>query len=177
MLTKSSDRAVPGIIGLSVVILLFLFWWIYQKEAPGTFDGHWSSYLPYLNAFLNGMAAVFLVCGFVAIKNKKIELHKRLMVTTTFISGLFLISYLTYHHFQGDTKFLGQGLIRYLYFGILISHILLSIVQVPLIFLTLYFAFTQKLEKHKKIARWTFPIWLYVSVTGVLIFLFLNLTQ
>ena len=96
------------------------------------------------------------------------------MFSATFTSALFLVSYITYHHFHGDTKFVAVGTIRPIYFGILISHILLSAIQVPLILSTLYLALTRKFVKHKKIARITFPIWLYVSVTGVVIFIMLS---
>jgi putative membrane protein len=96
------------------------------------------------------------------------------MLLATFTSALFLVSYIAYHHFHGDSKFLAQGWIRPVYFTILISHILLSVVQVPLILTTLYLAYSKNFVKHKKIAKITFPIWLYVSVTGVLIFIILK---
>jgi putative membrane protein len=96
------------------------------------------------------------------------------MYAATITSALFLLGYISYHHFHGDTKFIATGAIRPLYFGVLISHILLSATQVPLILSTLYFALTQQFVKHKKTAKITFPIWLYVSVTGVIIFIFLK---
>lgn len=97
-----------------------------------------------------------------------------MMASATLSSALFLVCYIIYHSYQGDTKFLAEGLIRPVYFFILISHILLSMVAVPLVLLTLWFAITQRFTSHKKIARWTFPIWLYVSVTGILVYFVLH---
>ncbi len=162
-----------AIFTLSFFVVLFLFWFIYFKpEAQTAYE--WTKLLPAVNATLNTLCSMFLVAGFVAVKKKKIKLHITLMSLATVISALFLVSYLTYHHFQGDTKFVAQGIVRPIYFAILISHIILSIIQVPMIFITLWNAFTSNVEKHMKWARFTFPIWLYVSVTGVLIFLFLK---
>jgi putative membrane protein len=174
--TTNSDRKVFGIIGfLSFFILAFLTWLIYFKTgADLAGEQLWVNSLPALNAFFNALTAIFLVTGLVLIKRNKIDWHKRFMFAATGTSALFLISYITYHHFHGDTKFIAIGFIRPLYFGILISHILLSVVQVPLILATLYLAITKSFVKHKKFARVTFPIWLYVSVTGILIFVFLK---
>jgi putative membrane protein len=171
-----SDKIIFSIIGfLSAVVIGFLFWLIYFKEASGAATSNWVAYLPILNAFLNTLTSMFLIVGYIFIKNNHKELHKNAMYSATLTSALFLISYVTYHHYQGDTKFLGQGYIRPIYFFILISHVLLSIVQVPLILSTLYLAITKNFVKHRKFALITFPIWLYVSVTGVLIFIILKL--
>ncbi len=170
-----SENTVFGIIGLlSAAVIGFLFWLIYFKTGANVGDNGWVSSLPGLNAFLNALTATFLVTGFYAIKKNDRALHTKLMLAATLTSACFLLSYVTYHHYQGDTKFLATGWIRPVYFFILITHILLSIVQVPLILSTLYLAFTKKFQKHKKVARYTFPIWLYVSVTGVLIFVILR---
>lgn len=171
----SGDKKVFGIIGLlSAIVIGFLFWLIYFKANATGYDQGWVSSLPALNAFLNTLTSVLLVNGYVLIKRNRIDLHKKAMLAATVTSALFLLSYIAYHHYHGDTKFLGQGLIRPVYFFILISHILLSIVQVPLILSTLYLAFVKNYTRHKKFARITFPIWLYVSVTGVLIFIILK---
>lgn len=173
---KSDDKSVFIIIGvLSFLVILFLIWLIYFKPAAQlTGEVLWVSSLPALNAFLNTLTSVFLITGLVFIKQNKIQWHQRAMFAATGTSALFLISYIAYHHFHGDTKFIATGMIRPIYFGILISHILLSILQVPLILSTLYLALTKKFIRHKKVARVTFPIWLYVSVTGVLIFILLR---
>ncbi len=157
----------------SLLIIGFLFWLIYFKTAS-VHSLSWVGELPALNAFLNALTATFLITGYRFIKKGEKEKHKILMLLATFSSALFLCSYITYHHFHGDTKFIATGSIRIMYFGILISHILLSIVQVPLILITLYLAFAEKFVRHRTFARITFPIWLYVSVTGVLIFVFLK---
>ena len=170
-----SEKTALGIIGvISAAVLGFLFWLIYFKTGADVDSTGWVSYLPVLNAFLNALTATLLISGYVAIKWNDINLHKYLMLAATTASACFLISYITYHHYHGDTKFLGTGVIRPIYFSILISHILLSMVQVPLILTTLYLAFMKNYVRHKKIARITFPIWLYVSVTGVLIFIILR---
>jgi putative membrane protein len=172
----NSDKKVFGIIGiLSFAILAFLTWLIYFKPgADLSGEISWVNSLPALNALLNSLTSIFLVTGLIFIKKNKIDWHKRAMFAATGTSALFLISYITYHHFHGDTKFVAIGLIRPIYFGVLISHILLSVVQVPLILSTLYLAFTKNFQKHKIVARITFPIWLYVSMTGILIFIFLK---
>lgn len=170
-----SDKTVFGTIGLiSAGVIAFLFWLIYFKTGAQFDATGWVSYLPGLNACLNAMTATLLISGYVAIKGNDLRLHKILMISATVMSACFLVSYISYHHFHGDTKFLATGPIRPIYFSILISHILLSIVQVPLILTTLYLAYVKNFARHKKFARITFPIWLYVSITGVLIFIILK---
>ena len=159
---------------VSASVLIFLAWLIYGKEAATT-HAHWAAWLPALNSLLNATTTILLILGYRAIKAKQTERHIKLMLSATLTSGLFLVSYITYHHFQGDTKFLAQGFVRPVYFTILISHIVLSIPLVPMVFTTLYHAFKKNHQKHKAIAKKTFPIWMYVSVTGVLIYVFLKL--
>lgn len=171
---KNETKAVVFLLFASVLILVFLFWWIYGKQ-PVEVQSSWVNLLPFLNALMNSLTAVFLIFSFRAIKRKNIILHRNLIFSALGASAIFLISYLLYHHYHGDTKFLREEpLIRYTYFTILISHILLSIVQIPCILLTLYYAFSGNVIKHKMFAKFTFPIWLYVSVTGVLVFYFVN---
>lgn len=160
---------------LSIGIFIFLFWWLYAKESASSQGLTWVQYLPYLNCTLNLLTAVLLCVGLSFIKAGKQKLHRNTMITAGLTSALFLVSYLTYHHFQGDTKFLGQGLIRPIYFFTLISHIVLSMAQVPLILATFTFAFMGRWTTHRKVAKITFPIWLYVSITGVLIFFMLKI--
>lgn len=158
---------------LSGFITLFLVWFIYFKPEAAV-KMWWVNYLPLLNAILNSISATFLCLGYRYIKNKNISAHIKCMSGATVTSALFLISYLLYHHYHGDTKFIAQGLIRPTYFVILISHVLLSIIMLPMILITLWNALTGSFKSHKKWAKWTLPIWLYVSVTGVLIFIFLR---
>lgn len=131
------------------------------------------SQLPHLNALLNTTSAILLVCGYRFIRQGRINAHRNCQVSAFVISILFLTSYLTYHYYHGDTKFLGQGIVRPFYFAILISHIVLAIVIVPLVLITLYRAARSDFLRHRKIARWTLPLWLYVSVTGVIVYLML----
>ena len=131
------------------------------------------SYLPHLNAILNSTSAIFLIAGYVFIKRGRIDRHKKCQITAVVTSTLFLISYLTYHYYHGDTRFLGQGIIRPIYFAILITHVILAIVIVPLVLITLYRALRLDFIRHRRIARWTLPLWLYVSVTGVIVYLML----
>ena len=129
--------------------------------------------LPFINACLNMLSSVFLILGFIAVKKKKIELHKKYMVTAFCTSALFLACYLYYHFTAGHFKFTGEGTIRTIYFIILVPHILLAMVMVPMILMTFYHGFKDNQAKHRKIAKVTLPIWLYVSLTGVILYLYI----
>jgi len=129
--------------------------------------------LPTVNAILNAMSACFLICGYAFIRKRKIAAHRNCMLTAMTVSALFLISYLIYHSQVGATKFSGTGWVRPVYFAILISHTILAAVIVPMAIITLYRALRKDFQRHRRIARWTLPLWLYVSVTGVLIYLML----
>jgi len=131
------------------------------------------SFLPHLNALLNSTSAVLLVTGFVLIRRQRVRAHRNCQVSAVVTSTLFLASYLTYHYYHGASRFPGQGIVRPIYFTILISHTILAIVIVPLVLVTLYRAARGDFIGHRKIARWTLPIWLYVSVTGVIVYLML----
>lgn len=159
---------------LSALLLIFLFWLIYFKEAASAHDYHWVSLLPTLNASLNTLCFIFLILGHRFIKKGHRVAHIASMLAATCTSVLFLISYILYHHFQGDTRFLTEGWIRPVYFFILISHILLSLPLVPMVLTTLYKASFKKWESHKRWAKLTLPVWLYVSLTGVLVYIFVN---
>lgn len=129
---------------------------------------------PEVNASLNGCATVLLSLGYVCIRLKKVPLHRLCMASAFLVSAVFLASYLTYHFKTGArTPFGGHGVWRELYYTMLISHILLAIVVVPLILRTLYLAIRARYAQHRAWARWTFPIWYYVSITGVLVYFFL----
>ena len=131
-------------------------------------------YLPMLNAFLNGTTSVLLVAGFIAIKNGKKETHKRIMLTALVLSVLFLLSYVKYHALTESTPFGGEGTIKTIYLFILLTHIVLAIVIVPLVLISFIRALSSKFDKHKKIARITLPLWLYVTVTGVVVYLMIS---
>jgi uncharacterized membrane protein YozB (DUF420 family) len=129
--------------------------------------------LPALNAALNGTSAIFLTVGYVLIRRRRIVLHKRCMLAALVTSTLFLVSYVIYHANTGSRPFNGTGSVRYLYFSILISHVLLAMTILPLALLTAARGLRAQYQRHVKIARWTLPVWLYVSVTGVVIYLML----
>lgn len=131
------------------------------------------SYLPHLNAFLNGTSAVLLFTGYTFIRSRNVIAHRACQIAALVVSLLFLASYLTYHYNHGSTRFLGTGLVRPIYFTVLTSHTILAIVIVPLVTLTFYRAFRGDFLRHRRIARITLPLWLYVSVTGVIVYLML----
>ena len=124
-----------------------------------------------LNASLNGASAVLLACGYVAIRSGKIAVHKAFMISAFAVSSIFLGSYLLYHYRVGHVAFQGQGWIRPVYFVLLTTHTVLAVVIVPMILVTLRRAWLEKFDRHRIIARWTLPLWFYVSVTGVIVYL------
>ncbi len=130
-------------------------------------------YLPTLNALLNATSAALLMLGVKQIYAKNVEAHKRFMVSAFVVSTLFLISYLVYHFNVGSVGFTGTGWIRPVYFLILITHSVLAVLVPPMAIITLYRAWRGDFERHRRIARWTYPIWLYVSFTGVIVYLLL----
>ena len=132
--------------------------------------------LPHVNALLNATSGIFLITGYVLIRRRRIKAHRRIMIAAFIASIIFLISYVLYHSLlayylgQGPTKFKGEGMIRPVYFFILITHTFLAIIIVPFVIITLRRGLKGNYDKHRRIARWTFPLWLYVSVTGVIIY-------
>lgn len=131
--------------------------------------------MPALNASLNALSGVFLLIAYVLIRQKKVAAHRRFMLAACSTSVLFLVSYLTYHYLKGGvvTKFAGTGALRTLYLTILTTHTILAVVIVPMAILSVWNGLKMRVEKHRRIARWTFPLWMYVSVTGVLVYFFL----
>ncbi len=151
----------------------FLVWLIYIKDAPENLSSG-ESVLPAVNAALNALSACCLVAGFTAIRKARVQTHRRFMIAAFLSSTLFLITYIIYHNAHGDTPFQGRGIVRPVYFFILISHILLTTIALPMILTTFFLALKGRFAAHKRIARFTFPAWLYVSVTGVMIFFLLK---
>ena len=129
--------------------------------------------LPALNALLNSTSAILIAFGFYFIRRKRIHAHKLCMLAALGTSALFLISYLTYHYHAGSVRFTKEGWLRAVYFPILISHVFLAAIVLPMILRTAYLALTGRFEKHISLARWTFPTWMYVSITGVVVYLML----
>jgi putative membrane protein len=129
--------------------------------------------LPAVNAFLNATSAVLVVLAYRAIRRLEIQRHRALMLSAAATSALFLVSYLTYHAQVGSVHFTAQGLPRAVYFAVLVSHTILAVVTLPLVLRTLYLGLKRRDDRHRRIARWTLPIWLYVSVTGVVVYIML----
>ncbi|MGE5244906.1 MAG: DUF420 domain-containing protein [Betaproteobacteria bacterium] len=129
--------------------------------------------LPAVNASLNALSAILLVIGYVMIRTRRIELHRRVMIAAFVTSSLFLACYLVYHAKVGNVRFMRQGIVRPVYFTILITHVTLAALVLPLALVTLSRALKARFPQHRRIARWTLPVWLYVSVTGVLVYVLL----
>jgi uncharacterized membrane protein YozB (DUF420 family) len=129
--------------------------------------------LPAINAALNATSAILVGLGLYFIHRKNIRAHKACMITALFVSALFLTCYLVYHYHVGSVRFAKQGWLRSVYFPLLVSHTILAVVIVPMVLRTVYLAFTNRFREHTRIARWTFPLWMYVSVTGVVVYLML----
>ena len=168
-MTTTSTKYNKWIVFLSIAIPLLvaiLFGVKIDVELP--------IFLPPIYASINALTTVILVVAFWAIKNKKVKLHERLMKTAIIFSGLFLVLYVAYHMTSESTKFGGDGSLRISYFIILISHILLSIVVIPFVLITYVRAITNNIELHKKIAKFTFPLWLYVAMSGVVIYVLIS---
>ena len=136
--------------------------------------GSWTSVLPHAIGAINTLTSILLVVGMISLKAGKIQLHRYSMTSAFVLGGLFLVCYVTYHLSNPSTSFGGTGLIRNFYYFVLVSHIALSIVVLPLVLRAFYFALTEQFQRHKKIAKFAFPIWLYVSVTGVLVYLMIS---
>jgi putative membrane protein len=169
-----TPRPVVGaIVVVSGVAVSFLLWLVYMHHASAVFAGRWM-FLPALNALLNGLCAIALCVGLYFIKHQKREAHRTSMLLAFAFSSVFLVSYIANHALHGDTIFPGHGPVRTLYLSILASHIILSIVALPMVLTTFFFSLTGRFAMHRRIACVTFPIWLYVSITGVAVFVFLK---
>lgn len=170
---RRRDRWVlPGVGILSFLVVVGVGFLLIGRQVPVEKEATVSG-LPAVNAFLNGTSAVLLTIGYLCIRRRRVTGHKMCMGTAFGVSCLFLVSYLTHHYQVGSVPFSGQGWIRPVYFAILLSHILLAALIVPLALTTLYRALSAQFDRHVTIARWTFPIWLYVSVSGVVVYLML----
>ncbi|APY11266.1 hypothetical protein BWZ22_08425 [Seonamhaeicola sp. S2-3] len=131
-------------------------------------------FLPPIYACINAVTALVLVLAFIAIQKKKIKLHERLMKFAIILSALFLLMYVAYHMTSDSTKFGGDGFIKYFYYFILITHIVMSVAVIPFVLITYVRAITNNIERHKKIAKITFPLWLYVAITGVVVYIMIS---
>lgn len=167
---RTKDRWVISGIGiLSLLVVLTVGFLLLGRQAQVRSDYALSS-LPAVNAFLNGTSAVLLTVGYFFIRQKRVKVHMGCMLSAFGVSCLFLVFYLIHHYQVGSVPFGGKGWIRGVYFFLLITHIILAALIVPLALTTIYRAWSEQFDKHVKMARWTLPIWLYVSVTGVVLY-------
>ena len=170
---QTNPRPVVGtIIVVSGLAVSFLLWLLYVHHASADFAGRFM-FLPALNAVLNGLCAIALCTGLYFIKHQNREAHRSSMLLAFAFSSVFLVSYIVNHALHGDTIFPGHGTVRTAYLSILASHVILSIVALPMVLTTFFFSLTGRFTMHRRIARFTFPIWLYVSVTGVIVYFML----
>jgi len=174
--TDNTKPAIGAIIAISATATIFLFWLIYMHPAADA-SGTQFAFLPALNAILNGLSAIALLIGFTFIKAKKIPQHRAAMMTAFVFSTLFLVSYIAHHALHGDVRYPATAAFRTLYLWLLTSHIILAIVALPLVLVTFFFSLTGRIRQHRSVARWTFPLWLYVSVTGVITYVMLRLAM
>jgi putative membrane protein len=167
------DRIALPIIGILSLVVVLAVGVLLLGHTPGRGGRADVAALPALNAILNGTSAVLLACGWVAIRRRRIAVHRACMLGAFSVSVLFLVSYVVYHALAGSRPFTGQGWIRPVYFAILISHVVLAAAMVPFVLTTLYRALGADFPRHVRLARVTLPVWIYVSVTGVLVYLIL----
>ena len=170
-----SRRAIAAILAISAAATLFLFWLIYIHPASASSDEF--AFLPALNAIFNGLAATSLLVGYAFIRARKIRQHRAAMITAFVFSSLFLVSYILHHALHGDIRYPAHAALRQVYLPLLASHIVLAVVALPLVLVTFFFSLSGRIPQHRKVARWTFPLWLYVSVTGVLTWVMLRLAR
>ncbi len=165
-----TNRRVINILSIAIPVAVALLIGIRQKLPLG----EWTSVLPHVIGGLNAVTSVLLVAAVVAIKQRKVELHRKLTTSAFVLGAVFLLTYITYHISNPSTSYGGEGAVRYVYYFLLISHILLSIVVVRYVLLAMYYALTQQFNDHKRIVKIAFPIWLYVSVSGVVVYLMIS---
>jgi len=171
-ISKVDKIAIPTIITLSILVPIVVVILMLLPERTNLFGVDVGTF-PFFHAVINGLTAILLFVGYRLIKQQKKQLHRNVMITAFLLSAVFLVSYVLSKISIDPVPFGGDGIIRPIYFFILISHIVLSGIIIPLVLFTMYRGLTGEYEKHKKIARWTFPIWMYVAITGVLVYLFM----
>jgi len=174
---KANTRpAILAILAISAAASLFLLWLIYQHPAADSASAR-LTFLPALNAILNGLSATALVIGFTFIRSRNIAAHRASMITAFIFSTLFLVSYILHHYLHGDVRYPVHAAYRSVYLPLLASHIVLATAALPLVLITFFFSLSGRFAQHRKVARWTLPLWLYVSVTGVITYVMLRLAQ
>jgi len=171
--TPPAKAPIAALILISAAASAFLFWLIYIHPPAQEYATR-LLFLPALNALFNGMSAIALAIGFSSIRKRNIAAHRAWMLTAFAFSVLFLVSYTINHALHGEMRFAGHGPVRTAYLALLVSHILLSVIALPMVLITFFFSLTGRFPQHRKIAPYTFPIWMYVSVTGVVVYVMLT---
>jgi putative membrane protein len=166
---KETNLIINGLsIGIPVVVALLLM--IRTKWDLGS----WTRSIPHVIGLINTFTSLCLIIGIIAQRTKRIRLHQKMMTTAFCLGGVFLVCYVTYHMTNPSTKYGGEGVLRYIYYFVLLTHIILSLAVLPLVLRAFAWAVTGQIEKHRRVAKWAFPIWLYVSVTGVIAYLMIS---
>jgi putative membrane protein len=168
--------AITAILAVSAAATIFLFWLIYVHPAADAASTRFG-FLPALNALLNALSAIALLIGYTFIKARHVTAHRAAMITAFASSTLFLVCYILHHALHGDVRYPAHAALRPVYLPLLASHIVLAVVALPLVLVTFFFALSGRIAQHRKVARWTFPLWLYVSLTGVITYAMLRLAR
>lgn len=166
---RKANRVI-NILALAIPLAVAVLLGVRQKVDLGS----WTTYLPHINGVINSLTAILLLIGLYFIKQKNVEAHKRTMLTAFVLGSFFLVSYVLYHLTNESTPFGGKGWVRPIYFFLLVSHIVLSIVVVWFVLRAVYYALSGQIGKHKQTVKYAFPIWLYVSITGVVVYLMIR---
>lgn len=170
-----NDKLVFRLIFTISIVVFLLVLVLNRKVLPTPVSVPDFAYLlPKLNAFINGICSILLLVSLYFIRNKNIEMHKRINIITFALSSVFLVSYVLFHYYVEETHYGGEGIIKNVYYFILITHIVLAAIVLPLILFSFYRGLQMQVELHKKLVRWSFPIWLYVTVTGVVVYLMIS---
>jgi len=172
---SGAGAAIATILVISAAASTFLFWLIYIHPAAASSTQY--AFLPAVNAVFNGLAATALLIGYTFVRARKIRQHRASMITAFVFSTLFLVGYIAHHALHGDVRYPLHASLRTFYLWLLASHIILAVVALPLVLVTFFFSLSGRIPQHRRIARWTFPLWLYVSVTGVVTYVMLRLAS
>jgi putative membrane protein len=173
---SSTRSALAAILAISAAATAFLFWLIYVHPATGDANARFA-FLPALNALLNGLSATALLLGYTFVREHRVKAHRAAMITAFGFSTLFLVSYIAHHALHGDVRYPAHAALRSIYLLLLASHIVLAVVALPLVLIAFFFSLSGRIPEHRRVARFTFPLWLYVSITGVATFVMLRLAQ
>ncbi|MBC7744459.1 MAG: DUF420 domain-containing protein [Flavobacterium sp.] len=174
MTDKTIFRLILGLSIFVFIVVLILQTNVLNIFPDKTLIPSWVFMLPALNAILNGMCSILLLVSLYFIKRKQINAHKKINITTFILSSLFLVSYIIFHSTGIKTTYGGTGFIRTVYYFILITHIILAVVVLPLVLFSFQKGLQMQVEKHKKLVRWSYPIWLYVTITGVIVYIMIS---